>query len=586
LQVQGSRSRVVSRIFGTAALLLGIAGLSGLPAHATPVTPGAASASSLPKTGEGDCNGFSTVQKELHAMECTDISGAIKGAWGGRYYDNGRYIGHDEPDVTYLSNAPGSGNNVTWTETLGRDPHGTPGVSHPGSDLSKWFELSPAPWFSMAMCDPNSFPGTACTPESDANAPTCFGLNCAADTQGGGSAFMEMQLYPPGNPPFVDSESCDARHWCAALTIDSFTGTPTSNANPACQEPVNFAFIQRDGVPTGPPGPETSDTATFVNNNQTLLMNPGDLIIVHMADAPAAGGGDAFEVVIDDITTHQTGFMQASAANGFMTTSASNCSSTPFNFQPEYNTAGKNNVIPWAALQTNISTEFETGHFEACTSLSKPLPNFLDPNDTGGNFGECAGPYESSAKADSSTDETSDTMCYPAGDTHPGYDGPGTSTAPTEINNCQANIFQNGDLDFDGSPYWTEWPTSLTTSLYPSSFLEQFPTTNGRQYPQFFFQTDVALSEATCLGNSQPGSGGTLAGCTVPPPGPGGFYPYWSQVQVGIGGCALEFGNVSGGVNTYGQDAQYGTNRESTLGYPEFESAVHNNSCSNPFGFF
>ena len=572
--VRRARSGTLAVALSAIALLLGLAWPGGAPA-ASAATP---SSYAPAARGELDCNGFSTAQKEVRANLCTDISGAIKGAWGGKYYDNGHYIGHDEPDATFLSNAPGSGNNVTWTETLGRDPNGTPGNSHPGSDLSKWFELSPAPWFSMALCDPNSFPLTPCAPKSDSNAPTCVGLNCGATTQGGGSAFMEMQLYPPGNAPFVDSESCDATHWCAALTIDSFTGSPTQAANPACQEPANFAFIQQNGVPTGPPSPQDANTSTFVPNTSTLLMNPGDTISTRMSDAPAPGGGEAFEVIINDLTTHKTGFMQASAANGFMTTSPADCSGTAFNFQPEYNTAAKGNIIPWAAITADISTEFETGHFEACTSLAQPLPNYFDPNDTGGNYGQCQGPYESSTTADSSTDETSDTMCYPKGDTHPGYNGPGTFTAPVQVSHCQANVFQNGDLDFDGTPYWKEWPTGLRTTIYPSSFLEKFPTSNGRQYSQFFFQTDVALSESTCTAS-------TLAGCTVPPAGPGGFYPYWSSLRPSSGDCSLEFGNVSAGfgVNNYGKDAQYGTNQYPTLGYPEFESAVHLNPCAFRF---
>jgi hypothetical protein len=319
-----------------------------------------------------------------------------------------------------------------------------------------------------------------------------------------------------------------------------------------------------------------------VNNGNTLLMNPGDTITVHMSDAPAPGGGDAFEVVIHDLTTHKTGFMQASAANGFMTTSASDCSGTPFNFQPEYNTAAKDNVIPWAAIQTDVSTEFETGHWEECTSLADPVAN-EDAGDTGGAYNECLGPYENAAPPDSTTDELGDAVCYYQGDTHPGFDGPGTSTEPDEYTACQDNEFQNGDLDFDGTPYWKEWPTGLTPTIYPSSFLDQFPSTNGRQYPQFYFQTDVALSEATCLGNTQPGQGGTLAGCTVPPPGPGGFYPYWTQLQVGHGFCALEFGNVSHGfgLNDFGKDTEYGTNMYPTLGYPEFEGPVHNNTCAS-----
>jgi hypothetical protein len=567
LHMYGKRSRVLLATLSAVALLFGVAWTSGVPAAASV----AASSKYTPAArGDLDCNGFSTVQKEIRASLCTDISGAIKGAWGGKFYDNGHYIGHDEPDATFLSSAPGSGGNVTWIETLGRDPHGTPGNSHPGSDLSKWFELSPAPWFSMALCDPNSFPGAPCTPNSDSNAPTCIGVSCGPTTQGGGSAFMEMQLYPPGNAPFADSESCDGTHWCAALNIDSLAATPTTNPNPACVEPVNFAFIQRNGVPTGPPSPQFANLFTFVPNSSTLLMNPGDTIAVHMSDAPAPGGGHAFEVVIRDLTTHQTGFMQASAANGFMTTSASNCSGNPFNFEPEYNTAAKGNIIPWAALVTNISTEFETGHFEACTSLAQPIVNPLDANDTGGAYNECLGPYESSTTADASTVETGDAMCYAQGDTHPYYKGVGSSTAPVEVSHCQDNIFQNGDLDFDGSPYWKEWPTGLHPNLHPSSFLERFPTSNGRGYPQFFLQTDLALSESTCTPT-------TLSGCTVPPPGPGKFYPYWSQVQAG-GSCVFLFGNVSAG-NTFGKDAQYGTNQFNTLGYPEFIGPSHNNPC-------
>ena len=173
------------------------------------------------------------------------------------------------------------------------------------------------------LCDPNLFPLTPCTPESDSNAPTCNVANCVSNL-GGGSAFMEMQFYPPGEPPFVDSTSCDDTHWCAALTIDSLECTAGFvNCNTNCEEPVNFAFIQRDGVPTGPPSPQDADVTTETPNKETLLMNPGDKITFHMFDAPAPGGGDAFEVVMDDLTTHQSGFMQASAANGFQNTSIS-----------------------------------------------------------------------------------------------------------------------------------------------------------------------------------------------------------------------------------------------------------------------
>jgi hypothetical protein len=574
---------VLLGIISVIALLLGVAWTSGVPAAA-------AVAAKAPRyvpaaQGELDCNGFSLVQKPLKAMSCTDIRGAKKDtAWSddGRFYDNGHYIGHDEPDTTFTSSAPGSGNNVNWTITLGRDPKAAPTATNPGHDVSHWFELGSVPWFSMALCDPNSYPLAACTPNSDSNAPTCIYVSCITGA-GGGSAFMEMQFYAPGIPPFPDSTSCDDTHWCAALTIDSATCTISfASCNGNCTEPVNFAFIQKNGVPAGPPSPQDTDTQTLTPNRQTLLMNPGDKITFHMWDAPLpGGGGKAFEVFMDDLTTHQTGFMQASAANGFMNTSFADCSGTPFNFQPEYNTAKPGNINPWGAIQTDISTEFETGHWEACTSLSDPIsPNPLDPNDTGPVFSQCNGPYENTTTADGDTPEVADVPCYPAGDTHPGFDGVGTSSAPDTMTGCQTGI--SGDTDFDGSSYWKEWPTSTTPGTFPGSFLELFPTTGGAQYAGYYIQTDLALSEQACGGNTlttAPPGTQSLAGCTVPPPGPGHFYPYWSFAKNG-GSCTTLFGNVSGsGLATFGKDAQYGTVQFAKFGYPEFIGPNHPNPC-------
>ena len=563
----GRRSRLVGvgMTLALSAVLFGV-GANGPVAQAAAKTgPLVAS-----KSGELDCNADSPAQKSVRLMTCTDIKGILgvdnKNTWGGKFYDNGVYIGHDEPDATFESSKPGSGNDITWAETLGADPSAAPTDANPGSDVSHYFQLTPAPWFSMALCDPNSYPQAPCKPNSDSNAPT-------STFNGGGSTFMEMQLYPPGEPPFVDSTSCDTTHWCAALTIDSLECTEGfATCNPNCEEPVNFAFIQTNGVPAGAPSPQEANLTTFTPNAKTLLMDPGDKIVVHMSDAAAPGGGKAFKVTVDDLTLHTSGYMQASAANGFANTSIADCSGTPFNFQPEYSTAKPGNIIPWAAIATDVSTEFETGHWESCTSLSKPLnPNPFDASDTGGTYNKCHGPYENAGPPDKGSAETADGLCYKAGDTHSGYDGAGTSTAPDQATGCQDNYEQNGDLDFDGSPYWTEWPTGTTAGTYPSSFVEALPTTDGAQYSRFFFQTDIALSEITCTST-------TLSGCTVPPNGPGKFYPYWSEANVG-GQCVLEFGNVSSGVTTFGKDAQYGKNQFLTLGYPEFESRTHSTAC-------
>src|SRR5260221_3403117 len=154
--------------------------------------------------------------------------------------------------------------------------------------------------------------------------PSCIGvtLSCLQANAGGGGAFMELQFHLPGEAPFADGISCDHAHWCAALTIDSLECTLNfATCNPYRIEPVNFGFIQTNGVPTGPPGPRLSDLARFTPNASTLLMNPGDKITVHMFDATLSGGGHALEAVIRDATTRKTGFMQAPATNGFMNTS-------------------------------------------------------------------------------------------------------------------------------------------------------------------------------------------------------------------------------------------------------------------------
>ena len=144
-------------------------------------------------------------------------------------------------------------------------------------------QLSVAPWFGLPLCDPKSYPQNPCTPDSDTNGGQDHDPNAA------GSAFMELQFYPPGYTPFVDSVSCSATKWCAALTIDSLEctfGFATCNNN--CNEPVNFAFLQTNGVPAGPPSPQLTDVSTFMPNAHTLMINPGDVLVVfHLG--PAAG---------------------------------------------------------------------------------------------------------------------------------------------------------------------------------------------------------------------------------------------------------------------------------------------------------
>jgi hypothetical protein len=572
-----ARGSVLLRVM-TVAGVGGLAcfGLLGVSAAQT-VAPAHAAARPWIKphrgAGDLDCNGVSPIQKTvLAAKACTDIRGAIgihnKNTWGGRFYDNGRYIGHDEPDTRFLSSVHGSGDNITWNETLGSDPARLPTVKHPGRDVNHWAELTIAPWFSMALCNPFSYPLLPCKPGSDVNAPSKLAFPVPpGEYPGAGSSFLEMQFYPPGMAPFADSISCNNKDWCASLHINDLECTLNfaSCAND-CEEPTNFAFIQTNGVPTGPPSPQLADIATDTPNSHTLLMRPGDHLRIHIGDAPVPGhkGQRALVTSIHDLSTGQTGFMQASAANGFMATNINDCSGTPFNYEPEYNTAGPKNVIPWAADLVDVSTQFEIGHFEACSFLTKPLNvDQIIPGFTDITWNKCHGPYENSAPKGAESTEPGDAFCYPRGDTHFGQ------APPNIVTGCEDDVFQNGDLDFDGNSYWPDWPNSTTPDRFPSTFRQAQPTTvGGARYSRFQFQTDAALSEASCKFPD-------TSGCAVPPPAaPGKFYPYWTLTR----SCVWEFGNMTNG-STFGRAAQYGSIPPG-LGYPQLFGPIMRNRCA------
>ena len=525
-------------------------------------------------TGMMDCNGHSTkykdVKQDLGGL-CTDPLGYWDGkSW--RFSDNGVYVGHDEPSVKFISSASGSGNTMTYVTRLSTDPAGRPSVYNKdqgGKTRTDYAELSPAPWFGLPICDPGSYPQNPCTPDSDSNSGAINDPNAA------GSAFMELQLYPPGYGPFFDGPSCDTAHWCAALTIDSLESKFNFvGLNPACEEPTNFAFLQRDGVPAGPPSPQLADVSTLTPNSQTLLMNPGDVLVVHIQDTP-----NGLLTAVSDLTTHQTGYMVASAKNGFMNTNYKTCAGTPFNFHPEYNTAAQQNQVPWAALEGGVLMEQEMGHFEPCSSIKHSLPVTASyPN--GQSFDDettaqtCVGGFEGRGKvgegpcnakgvcqnattegggacpSDKFTSgdlcEFSDATCVPAGP-RPVVENGTVVKWDWPVAGCEDDAFQNGDLDFDGSSYTHDWPDGQPN--HPTSFAYIGPFSHGKSYPQIQFETDIAGSEADC-------NIATGAGCTAPPGG-AQFYPFWSLAR----GCVWNFGDVIPGrtKTDFGGDAQYGT---------------------------
>ena len=438
-------------------------------------------AQSFAAVGNLDCNGYSQIQEPLGYNICADFVGE----YGELGNDNGHYIGHDEPSIGFISTAPHSGNNVQWEFTLPRERP---------LPATQSFENFLAFWFSMALCDPKSVPFGACIPNSDQNNPNLAG-----------SAILEMQFYPPGAAPFPRLFSCDLTRWCAALTIDSLT------RNNNCSEPINFAFIQKNGVPTGPPGPGNANSNTRTPNAQTLLMNQGDRVRITIKDTSAG-----LLTMIQDLTTGQTGFMVASAANGFQNTDPTSCATASFDFHPEYDTAKFGNFVRWAALQANVNFAMEIGHFT--------------PGANGDN-------------------DADDAPCF---------------AGPT-VAGCYGR-----DNDFDGTSYRFDWPdgtrrnaTSIAIRSVEGGGIGPLSVSDAtddydQAFPIIQFETTVSGSEGTCQTNG--------VGCVVPPVG-AQFYPFFALAdnrdEDNRGDhrqkCSLLFGNFSGpDVNDFGGDAQYG----------------------------
>ena len=175
------------------------------------------------------------------------------------------YVGHDEPSAVFYSKTPGAGNHMTYSVRLPHDPSpvnpNTPGKSYQ-------FELNGAIWFGMALCATQSYPEqvSTCTPDSDSNI-----VDPAVSPRHPGTAFLELQLYPPGWVPWptwqvaVGASGCDPTRWCAAMNIFSLAEDPvngtTLNATCAAKtglEYVNFAFLNKDGRTTAPANPVQS----------------------------------------------------------------------------------------------------------------------------------------------------------------------------------------------------------------------------------------------------------------------------------------------------------------------------------------
>jgi hypothetical protein len=533
---------------------------------------------------ELDCNGWSkkygTVKREAGAL-CADPVRFVDGEEEG-FVDNGWYVGHDEPGIRFLSGTPGSGNTMTYYMKLPVDPAAAPTAS---GSVTHYGELSLGAWFGLAMCDPDSYPQNPCTPDSDSN------ISSPSDPDAAGAAVMELQIYPPGYTPFPDAPSCSETRWCASLTIDSLECSfADAFCNPNCIEPVNQAFLQTDGVPTGPPSPQLADLASLLPNAHTLLMSQGDVLQLSLTDP-----GQGFTATIHDLTTGQTGWMTASANNGFMNTNINTCNGTPFTFHAEFSTAAAGNQVPWAAdLVGGPVQAQEIGHSEVCSSLTNQDPvqdaypggtSFVDSDVydtcTGGSegtmtgMGPCAsngvdiachhaltqGRYGPTGCPSEYADtgvpcEFADGYCFPEGSRPIQVNGV-NAVAWSDDDQCFSDRWQNGNLTFNGVSYqpWA-WPDGSPDRPTPFEYVGPF-LASGQPYPQIQFETDVSGSAILCHTRSG-------AGCVIPPIS-ARFYPYWSLSSQSpalgskLTSCAWNFGgNQPDTVENFGADEQYG----------------------------
>ena len=489
-----------------------------------------------------------------NAPFCTEVFDSI--GYGGAY------TGHDEPSILFYSNTAGSGNSNLYTLTLPKDPPNAPKQDATGGTFN--FQLHPAFWFGMAMCDDQSAPnpgGSAfagpnipCASDSDANiytstdpmSPNYIGKHP-------GIAFMEMQFYAPGWVKWPPGDSCDPTKWCAALNIDSLSTNENSGVdnNAACLnvagiEPVNFAFITKNGVAQAPANPVDATLATYTPDpSKDLMMESGDTLTVDMHDT--SGG---FEVVIHDLTKGTSGSMKASVANGFgqvnYNPSATTCTITHAPFHPAYATSSENTRVPWAAHSYNVAFSDEIGHFEYCNGVNR-------------QGGRCTvdGVHDTNTTL-SGTDD--DRGCFV-----PPFQPPVQSTR-VKIGGCLGT-----DADFDGEPYRLTWPGSLSNvaqdqAFNPSSILFTSPKFNGTQsYSRVAFEADLPRIEGDtnppCQRHvSNPADPSPGTGCVNPPVG-ASFYPIFTT-GTSAGQCVWQLGgvNIPGTTQTFGgtSTAEYG----------------------------
>ena len=469
----------------------------------------------------------------------------------------GHYVGHDEPSVLFYSNKPGAGNRSEWQLILPKDP--SPVVTDPTPNNKSWnFQLHPAFWFGMAVCNPQSYPLVT---QADGVTPIPCPANSDSNIQPlakhPGAAFLELQFYPPGWAPWPAGNSCDATSWCVAMVIWSLSEDPIhgNDLNVNCQNSItggveygNFAFVTRDGTIAGhgPAGPLKSNLASFTPNPATdLFMNSGDQVRTRIMDS-----ADGLKVVLDDLTSGKSGSMTASPANGFAQIrfappassgdprAGTDCTEIPYAFHPMYSTSSPATRVPWAAHSYNISFSDEIGHFDYCTGPIQGGAAACYPNQT--TEGMTGDHSNAEGIARSANPTADDYGCFSAAE-----------STLVRVQGCIATA-----TGYDGVPYKNLWPGSGPNRAGPFYFTSPLTGSGwNTNYQQAALETDLPRIERDTRQHCDVFNGDRCTYLPITDKGqPATFYPIFSVGSLGNneGGDSARTANGNGNGNDKG----------------------------------
>ena len=215
---------------------------------------------------ELDCNGRSPKYATVRtiAATCTDPIKIVNGKRL-RFNDNELTSATTSPASSSSRAPPGSGNTMTLPD---EDAGGPAEVSDPIGQRHQLRSSSPCALVRPPDVRPELLPAEPVHPGQrhqlrSGQRPTTPGRswNCSCTRRA-----------TPRSP----TGELQPDQVVRGVTIDSLEGSFNFvTCNATCEEPVNFAYLQPNGVPAGPPSPQLSDVSIASPNGQHAEDQPG-----------------------------------------------------------------------------------------------------------------------------------------------------------------------------------------------------------------------------------------------------------------------------------------------------------------------